>query len=109
MTMGDTMTISVHPVRASGSGTRAGRPTASSRGSQSGFTVLVVLVLLVIMASFAIGNNVALGHLEQELRLVERRQQERRAAMNPTNAPSSTSSPTLSRGGSKAPVPARTR
>jgi hypothetical protein len=54
--------------------------------------VLVVLVLLVIMASFAIGNNVALGHLEWELRLVERRQQNRLATTNPTNGPAGAAS-----------------
>src|SRR5256885_7228862 len=41
----------------------------SSRGAESGFAVLVVLVLLVIMASFAIANNVALAHLQKELKL----------------------------------------
>jgi hypothetical protein len=71
--------------------------------------VFVVLVLLVIMAGFAIGNNVALGHLQRELRLVSSRQQQRHAAMNSTNAPSGTSSPTLPQSNSKALAPARAR
>ena len=103
------MKITSHSVGVFSSATCAGRPTARSCGSQRGFAVLVVLVLLVIMASFAIGNNVALGHLERELGLVERRQQQRHAAMNPTNAPSATSSPTLPRNGSKALAPTRAR
>src|SRR2546430_13450427 len=62
----------------------------SSRGAESGFAVLVVLVLLVIMASFAIANNVALVHLQKELKLVERRQQHRHAAINTTKDRKST-------------------
>jgi hypothetical protein len=57
------------------------------RGSRSGFTVLVVLALLLIMASFAIGNNIALHHLQRELRLIERRQQNRLATTNQMNGP----------------------
>ena len=66
-----------------------GFPTAISararRDSRSGFTVLVVLALLLIMASLAIGNNIALDHLQRELRLIERRQQNRLATTNQTN------------------------
>jgi len=84
------MKISMRPVGASKSETPAPAATLrprSSRGAESGFAVLVVLVLLVLMASFAIANNVALAHLQKELKLVERRQQHRHAAINTTNAP----------------------
>ncbi len=84
------MKISLRPVGASKSESRARAATLrprSSRGAESGFAVLVVLVLLVIMASFAIANNVALVHLQKELKLVERRQQHRHAAINTTNPP----------------------
>ena len=84
------MKISLRPVGASKSETPGPAATLrprSSRGAESGFAVLVVLVLLVIMASFAIANNVALVHLQKELKLVERRQQHRHAAINTTNPP----------------------
>ena len=57
------------------------------RGLGNGFAVLVVLVLLAIMASLAIGNNIALAHLKRELQLVERRQQRHNQATNTTNGP----------------------
>ena len=84
------MKISLRPAGASKSETPAPAATLrprSSRGAERGFAVLVVLVRLVIMASFAIANNVALVHLLKELKLVERRQQPRHAAINTTNAP----------------------
>ena len=84
------MKISLRPVGASKSETPGPAATLrprSSRGAESGFAVLVVLVLLVIMATFAIANNVALAHLQKELKLVERRQQHRQAAINTTNTP----------------------
>ncbi len=57
--------------------------------SERGFAVLVVIVLLVIMTSLAIGNNIALGHLYRELRLLDQRQQKRLAVgkATTTNAP----------------------
>ena len=75
----------------SAAGSTAGRsarsPTRTARGEESGFTVLVVLVFLLIMASLAVGNNIALSHLQRELRLVERQQQQHYLAIGTTNAP----------------------
>jgi type II secretory pathway component PulJ len=69
------------PERRGAPGRRAGRR------AEGGFTVFVMLVLLLIMAALAVGNNVALGHLQQELRLIERRQQQRQSPAASTNAP----------------------
>jgi type II secretory pathway component PulJ len=67
------------------------------RGPVNGFAVLVVLVLLAIMASLAIGNNVALGHLKRELQLLERRQQRHHENIAATNA-SAASAPAAPQG-----------
>lgn len=67
--------------------TRVTTDTASGlRRAENGSAVLVVMILLVIMVSLALGNNIALARLQSELQLVERRQQIRRMAME-TNAP----------------------
>ena len=101
------MKISLRPAGASKSETPAPAATLrprSSLGAESGFAVLVVLVLLVIMASFAIANNVALAHLQKELKLVERRQQHRHAAIitNAAAGPALKTAPAQS--GSAAPA-----
>jgi hypothetical protein len=49
--------------------------------------VLVVIVLLAIMAALAVGNNVTIATLQRELRLIERRQQQRLGVLSVTNAP----------------------
>ncbi len=104
------MKLSLRQACASNPATPARRPAVrprNSRGSEGGFTVLVVLILLVIMASLAIGTTVTLNQLQQELKLVERRQQHRYATMNNTNAPADTKSKTLpQRTGTIAPASA---
>jgi len=70
-----------------------GRRIAAKRGSpgsERGFAVLAVMILLIIMVALVIGNNIALGQLQTELRLLERRQQMRRESIraNPTAAAS---------------------
>jgi hypothetical protein len=63
---------------------------ASCRGKgrhENAFAVLVVIILLAIMASLAISNNVALGHLHREIQLLERRHQKRHESGKATNAP----------------------
>ena len=69
---------SIHTKRAAGSKTRT---------PEQGFAVFVVIVLLAIMASLAIGNNVALAHLQRELRLIDKRHQMRHESEKGTNAP----------------------
>ena len=54
---------------------------------ENAFAVFVVIVLLAIMASLAISNNVALGHLHREIQLLERRHQKRQESAKATNAP----------------------
>ena len=54
---------------------------------ENAFAVLVVIILLAIMASLAISNNVALGHLHREIQLLERRHQKRHERAPATNAP----------------------
>ena len=84
------MKISTRPVGDSSSAMTARgaiRRPRSSPGAQGGFAVLVVLLLLVIMVSLAIGNSVVLAQLQKEIKLVEHRQQHRHATINSTNAP----------------------
>ncbi|HKS38142.1 MAG TPA: hypothetical protein VJW76_13175 [Verrucomicrobiae bacterium] len=69
---------SIHTMRATG---------AKPRTSEDGFAVFVVIVLLAIMVSLAISNNVALGHLHRELRLLDKRHQKRYESEKATNAP----------------------
>jgi uncharacterized protein HemX len=65
---------SIHPRNpACGPSVPPGRRRQSERGS----AVLIILALLVIMVALAVGNNLALGHLQRELQLTERRQQQR--------------------------------
>jgi type II secretory pathway component PulJ len=59
----------------------------NNRNTERGFAVLVVIVLLAIMAALAVGNNVTIATLQRELRLVERRQQQRVETLSATNAP----------------------
>jgi hypothetical protein len=54
---------------------------------ERGFAVFVVIVLLAIMASLAISNNVALAQLQRELRLIDKRHQKRHESEKATNAP----------------------
>lgn len=49
--------------------------------------MLIILVLLAAMASLAVGNSVALGHLRKELRLIEQRQLRHSGAVSATNRP----------------------
>ena len=58
-----------------------------SRSSENGSAALIVLILLAIMVTLAIGNNLALGHLERELRLIEHRQLQRYGGAAITNQP----------------------
>ena len=71
-------------------GHRDARPTTGTtptrKRAEGGFAVLVVMILLVIMVSLAIGNNIALARLQSEMQLVERRQQNHRLVRE-TNAP----------------------
>lgn len=55
----------------------------SERGSAS----LIVFALIVVVGSFAVSNNIALAHLQKELRLVEQRQLQRSGAVARTNQP----------------------
>jgi hypothetical protein len=48
-----------------------------------------VFILLAIIVALAIGNNIALAHLQSELRLVERRQLSRHESRVSTNTPGS--------------------
>jgi hypothetical protein len=64
------------------------RATGSKgRTSERGFAVFVVMVLLAIMASLAISNNVALGQLHRELRLIDKKHLKRYESAKATNAP----------------------
>lgn len=61
--------------------------SCSRRQRQRGVAVLVVLTLLAILLIFIAGNVRALRCLDQELKLVERRQIKRLNALSATNAP----------------------
>ena len=61
--------------------------------SENGSAALIVLVLLGVMVTLAIGNNIALGHLERELRLVDNRQLQRYGGAAITNLPPTRKTP----------------
>jgi len=89
-----TLVVGVHPTVSSVSVKSSRERTfvhldqcASHRRSERGSAVFIVLVLLAFMVVLAVGNNVTLGHLRQELRLLERRQLERSGAIVATNRP----------------------
>src|SRR5438552_12357070 len=49
----------------------------SSRSAERGSAVLVILVMLSIMVTFAIANSRTTHHLQRELQLIEKRQLKR--------------------------------
>src|SRR5438045_3690704 len=52
-------------------------PCCSSRSAERGSAVLVILVMLSIMVTFAIANSRTTHHLQRELQLIEKRQLKR--------------------------------
>ena len=54
-----------------------GLSPANARGSERGASVLVILALLACMALLVAANAESLAHLKQELRLIDRQQQQR--------------------------------
>lgn len=60
-------------------------PARARRRSEQGLAVLIVIVLLAIMAALAMNNNLVLGRLQKELRLVEHRQAQRANRSPATN------------------------
>lgn len=58
-----------------------------ARQRQRGVAILVVLTLLSVLLIYIVGNARALRSLDQELKLMERRQVQRLKALNATNAP----------------------
>jgi hypothetical protein len=72
------MILDLHPV-----------PLRNDRRSNRGSAALIVLILLLVMASLVIGNNLALDHLHRELQLIEQIQARRASRASTTNAPAS--------------------